>query len=128
MGLAIDLAIQGMSSIVVERHHDIQRIPKGQNLTPRTGEHFRRWGVSDAIRAASPIPHNYANGGMASYRTFVSDHHYDWFNRSKIKNYYAASHERLPQYETEAVLRERARAFDEIALMTGLEFCRAQPR
>ena len=69
MGLAIDLAIQGLSSIVVERHNDIQRIPKGQNLTPRTGEHFRRWGVSDAIRAASPIPHNYANGGMASYRT-----------------------------------------------------------
>ena len=91
MGLAIDLAIQGMSSIVVERHNDIQRIPKGQNLTPRTGEHFRRWGVSDAIRAASPIPHNYASGGMASYRTFVSDHHYDWFNRSKIKNYYVVS-------------------------------------
>ncbi len=122
MGLAIDLAIQGMSSIVVERHNEIQRIPKGQNLTPRTGEHFRRWGVSDDIRAASPIPHNYANGGMASYRTFVSDHFYDWFNRSKIKNYYAAPNERLPQYETEAVLRERAAAFDEITLLTGWSF------
>ena len=50
MALAIDLAIQGMNSIVVERHNEIQRIPKGQNLTPRTGEHFRRWGVSDAKR------------------------------------------------------------------------------
>ena len=51
VGLAIDLAINGHRSIIVERHETIQRIPKGQNLTPRTGEHFRRWGVTDAIRA-----------------------------------------------------------------------------
>ena len=54
VGLAIDLAIHGHRSIIVERHETIQRIPKGQNLTPRTGEHFRRWGVTDAIRAAAP--------------------------------------------------------------------------
>ncbi|MGB0804880.1 MAG: FAD-dependent monooxygenase, partial [Candidatus Puniceispirillaceae bacterium] len=29
IGLAIDLAINGVSSIVVERHDSIQRIPKG---------------------------------------------------------------------------------------------------
>ena len=56
VGLAIDLAINGVSCIIVERHDSIQRIPKGQNLTPRTGEHFRRWGVTGAIRGASPIP------------------------------------------------------------------------
>jgi len=56
VGLAIDLAINGVSCIIVERHDSIQRIPKGQNLTPRTGEHFRRWGVTEAIRGASPIP------------------------------------------------------------------------
>ena len=122
MGLAIDLALQGLSSIIVERHEKIQRIPKGQNLTPRTGEHFRRWGVTEAIRAASPIPHNYASGGMASYRTFLSEHHYDFFNRSKIIDYYAATNERLPQYETEAVLRARADTFNEITLLTGWSF------
>ena len=52
IGLAIDLAINGVSSIVVERRDRIQRIPKGQNLTPRTGEHFRRSGVTKAIRDA----------------------------------------------------------------------------
>ena len=50
VGLAIDLAIHGHRSIIVERHETIQQIPKGQNLTPRTGEHFRRWGVTEAIR------------------------------------------------------------------------------
>jgi len=69
-GLAIDLALHGLSVTVVERREAIQQIPKGQNLTPRTGEHFRRWGVTDAIRAASPIPRSYGSGGIATYGTF----------------------------------------------------------
>lgn len=122
IGLAIDLAVNGVTCIVVERHASIQRIPKGQNLTPRTGEHFRRWGVTEAIRAASPIPRSYGSGGIASYRTFMSDYHYEWFNRAKIVNYYAATNERLPQYETEAVLRARAVECEEITLLTGWSF------
>ncbi|MGB1872054.1 MAG: FAD-dependent monooxygenase [Candidatus Puniceispirillaceae bacterium] len=122
VGLAIDLAINGVSSIVIERHDNIQRIPKGQNLTPRTGEHFRRWGVTDAIRTASPIPRSYGSGGVATYGTFLSDYHYEWFNRAKIIDYYAAANERLPQYETEAVLRARAAEFDTITMLTGWSF------
>ena len=122
VGLAIDLAIHGHRSIIVERHKTIQRIPKGQNLTPRTGEHFRRWGVTEAIRAAAPIPRSYGSGGMATYGSFLSDYHYEWFNRAKIINYYAATNERLPQYKTEAVLRARAAADDHITLLMGWSF------
>ena len=68
VGLAIDLAINSVSCIIVERHDSIQRIPKGQNLTPRTGEHFRRWGVTEAIRGASPIPRSYGSGGSIFLR------------------------------------------------------------
>ncbi len=122
VGLSIDLALQGLSSVIVERHESIQRIPKGQNLTPRTGEHFRRWGVTDAIRAASPIPRSYGSGGVATYKTYLSDYHYEWFNRARIVDYYAATNERLPQYETEAVLRARAAEFKNITLITGWSF------
>ena len=121
-GLAIDLALHGLSVTVVERREAIQQIPKGQNLTPRTGEHFRRWGVTDAIRAASPIPRSYGSGGIATYGTFLSDYHYEWFNRARIVDYYAATNERLPQYETEAVLRRRAGDFANIKLLTGWSF------
>ena len=126
VGLAIDLAINGVSSVVVERHETIQKIPKGQNLTPRTGEHFRRWGVTEAIRAASPIPRNYGSGGIATYGTFLSDYHYEWFNRAKIIDYYAATNERLPQYKTESVLRARAAEFDQITFLTGWNFQSAE--
>ncbi|MBU75138.1 MAG: monooxygenase [Rhodospirillaceae bacterium] len=122
VGLAIDLSVNGHRSIIVERHENIQRIPKGQNLTPRTGEHFQRWGVTDAIRAAAPIPRSYGSGGVATYGSFLSNYHYEWFNRAKIINYYAATNERLPQYETEAVLRARAAADDRITFLPGWSF------
>lgn len=122
MALAIDLALQDMKTIVVERHDAIQQVPKGQNLTARTGEHFRRWGVTDAIRAASPIPRSYGSGGVATYGNYLSDYHYEWFNRARIVDYYAATNERLPQYRTEAVLRARADDLDNITLRTGWSF------
>ena len=67
MGLAIDLALQGIETVVLERSTTLHRIPKGQNLTQRTGEHFRRWNISEAVRAASPIPASFGNAGMVAY-------------------------------------------------------------
>ena len=61
LGLAIDLAKRGVSVHVVERRLEPQRVPKGQNLTQRTGELLNRWGVSQAVRDASPIPPSYGN-------------------------------------------------------------------
>ncbi len=122
VALAIDLALQDMKSIVVERHDSIQQVPKGQNLTARTGEHFRRWGVTSAIRAASPIPRSYGSGGVATYDNYLSDYHYEWFNRARIVDYYAATNERLPQYRTEEVLRARAAETGKITLMRGWSF------
>ena len=75
--LAIDLALRNVSVCVVEKHHQPQRVPKGQNLTQRSGEHFRLWGISDAIRAASPIPASYGNAGLVAYGSLLSGYHYD---------------------------------------------------
>ena len=78
--------------------------------------------MSEAIRSASPIPRNFGSGGIVTYRTFLSKYHYEWFNRATIVEYYFAENERLPQYETEAVLRERAAEFNEITFLTGWGF------
>lgn len=114
LGLAIDLALRGVRSVVLERGTKLHNIPKGQNLTQRAGEHFRTWGVTEAIRAATPIPREYGNAGIVTYGNLLSDYSYDWFQRSKVGAYYHALNERLPQYHTEAVLRARARELPEI--------------
>src|ERR1700753_134858 len=44
VGLAVNLGLRGISCALVERRVGLQNIPKGQNLAPRTLEHFHRWG------------------------------------------------------------------------------------
>ena len=56
LGLALDLTLGGASVRVLERSTSLHAIPKGQNLTQRSGEHFRRWGIGEDVRKASPIP------------------------------------------------------------------------
>lgn len=119
LGLAIDLAQHGIRSTVIERSHELHRVPKGQNLTQRTGEHFRRWGISGQIRAASPIPRSFGNAGMVAWGNVLSGYHYDWFRRGSVNPYYFAENERLPQYATEAVLREHIERIDKIQVRYG---------
>ena len=122
LGLAIDLTLRGKKVCVLERSVALHRIPKGQNLTQRTGEHFRAWGVGEAIRTASPIPRDFGNAGLMTYGKLLSAYRYDWFQRSKVAAYYFADNERLPQYETERVLRDRLNELDPDALKLGCKF------
>ena len=118
-GLAIDLGQRGLRVALVEKYSKPQPVPKGQNLTQRTMEHFRSWACEDALRAAHPIPEGGGIGGMTCYGTLMTDHHYDWLNRSKVKDYYACANARLPQYETEAVLRNRVAEIGGIDVLYG---------
>jgi 2-polyprenyl-6-methoxyphenol hydroxylase-like FAD-dependent oxidoreductase len=124
MGLAIDLGLRGINCIVVERHHDPQPIPKGQNLTQRTLEHFHVWGAEAQLRAARTIPRDYGIGGMTSYGTLLGDYSHDWLQRELVRPFYFTDNERLPQYATEAVLRRRAAEIPAIDAMYGWT-CRA---
>jgi 4-hydroxyisophthalate hydroxylase len=107
MGLAVDLGSRGVECLVVERHHTPQPIPKGQNLTQRTMEHFAFWGVERQIRAARRMPAGYPNSGVTAYRDLMSEYSYPWWRRSLVADYYSKPNERIPQYETERVLREK---------------------
>ncbi len=119
LGLAIELGRRGICCTVVERRPEPARIPKGQNLTQRTMEHFRAWGAEDALRAARPIPPSFGIGGVTAYRSLLSGYTYDWLQREIVRPFYATDNERLPQYETERVLRARAAAFETIEVRLG---------
>ncbi len=119
IGLAIELSQRGVSSIVVERFEDPQPIPKGQNLTQRTMEHFHQWGIDQAIRAAAPLPLEQGIGGLTAYGTLLSDYHYDWYQRVVVRPYYFADNERLPQYDTEKILRRRAAQCPDVETIYG---------
>jgi 2-polyprenyl-6-methoxyphenol hydroxylase-like FAD-dependent oxidoreductase len=50
--LAVDLGLRGVSCVLIERRRTPQRIPKGQNLTQRTLEHFYFWGIVDQLQTS----------------------------------------------------------------------------
>ena len=108
LGVAIERGQRGVRCALSERFHEPQPIPKGQNLTQRTMEHFHFWGAEEALRAARTIPPEYGIGGLTAYGTLLGPYSYDWLQRDLVRPYYFKSNERLPQYATEAVLRRRA--------------------
>ena len=75
MGLAIELGQRGIRCVVVERYTSPQPIPKGQNLTQRTMEHFYFWGAEKALRAARTIPREHGIGGLTSYGNLLGGLH-----------------------------------------------------
>ena len=120
MGLAIELGQRGIRTVVVERFAQPQRVPKGQNLTQRTMEHFHFWGAEEALRAARTIPKDYGIGGLTAYGTLLGGYHYDWLQRALVRPYYFTDNERLPQYATEEVLRARAADLETVELLYGV--------
>lgn len=119
MGLAIELGQRGVRCLVIERYAKPQPIPKGQNLTQRTMEHFHFWGAEKQLRAARTIPPEYGIGGLTAYGTLLGPHVHDWLQRDLVKPYYFTANERLPQYATEAVLRERATELPAVQTLYG---------
>ena len=119
LGLAIELGQRGIRCILAERHTQTQPIPRGQNLTQRTMEHFHFWGAEPQLRAARTIPPEYGIGGLTAYGSLLSNHHYDWLQRELVKPYYFKDNERLPQYETEKVLRQRLAALPNVQTLFG---------
>src|SRR5262245_15734531 len=119
MGRAIELGQRNIRTIVVERYLGPQTIPKGQNLTQRTMEHFHCWGVERAVRAARTIPSEYGIGGLTAYGTLLGEYSYDWMQRELVRPFYFTDNERLPQYATETVLRRTGAALADVAQPQG---------
>lgn len=119
MALAVELGRRGVSCAVVERHLTPQRIPKGQNLTQRTMEHFYFWGIAEELRAARVMPPGYPIGGVTAYGNLMGEYWYAPPGREVVRSYYFQDNERLPQYLSEEVLRTRVRDFPNVRCIFG---------
>jgi 2-polyprenyl-6-methoxyphenol hydroxylase-like FAD-dependent oxidoreductase len=119
MGLAIDLGRRGIRCAVVERRPEPQPVPKGQNLTQRTMEHMRAWGVEQRVRAARTIPAGNGARGLTAYGSLLGEYSYEWLRRSAVRRFYATDNERLPQYATERALRQRVAELPDVSVHDG---------
>ncbi|QSE91397.1 FAD-dependent oxidoreductase [Rhodococcus pseudokoreensis] len=61
LAAALELAHHGVSSLVVEPRIDVDaERPRAKTTNARTMTHLRRWGLADEVRAASPLPVEWA--------------------------------------------------------------------
>ncbi len=121
VGLAVDLGLRGISCLVVERHLEPQRIPKGQSLQQRTLEHFHVWGIENELRAARVMPKGYPIGGITAWGDLNSDYWYGPAERGRpVQHFYYCKNERLPQYQTEAVLRKKMESLPTVESRRGI--------
>ena len=107
VALALDLGLRGVSCALVESRTALQRIPKGQNLTQRTLEHFYFWGVVNEMRAARLMPPGFPIGEVTAYGNLMSEYWHAPPGREIVRPYYFQDNERLPQYRVEEVLRRK---------------------
>src|ERR1700719_631025 len=105
VALAVELGQRGIDCTLVERRREPQRIPKGQNLTQRSVEHFYFWGVAEELRAARMLPPEFPMSGIVAYRDLNNEYWYAPPLREIVNSYYFQNNERLPQYQSEYVVR-----------------------
>src|SRR5665213_1316466 len=119
VALAVDLGLRGISCALVERRVELQNIPKGQRLAPRTLEHFYFWGIADELRSARIMPKGYPMTGVTAYGNLMSDYWYMPRQREQVRQYFYQAGERLPQYLTEKVLRARMAQLPSVTNLFG---------
>jgi 2-polyprenyl-6-methoxyphenol hydroxylase-like FAD-dependent oxidoreductase len=107
VALAVDLGLRGISCALVETRTELHRVPKGQNLTQRTLEHFYFWGIVNELRAARLMPPGYPIGEITAYGSLMSEYWHVPAGREIVRPYYFQDNERLPQYQMEIVLRKK---------------------
>jgi 2-polyprenyl-6-methoxyphenol hydroxylase-like FAD-dependent oxidoreductase len=119
VGLAVDLGLRGIKCALVERRVELQNIPKGQSLAPRTLEHFYFWGIADQLRAERIMPKGYPNTGVTVYGNLMGEYWYLPRQREQVRQYFYQTVERLPQYLTEKVLRARMAQLPNVTNLMG---------
>jgi 2-polyprenyl-6-methoxyphenol hydroxylase-like FAD-dependent oxidoreductase len=119
VGLAVDLGLRGISCALVERRVGLSNIPKGQNLTQRTLEHFHRWGIERELRAKRILPPGVPSSGITAYKHLMSKYWLSPDGREIVTSYYSQANERLPQYYTEEVLRGRMASLPNVDALFG---------
>jgi 4-hydroxyisophthalate hydroxylase len=107
LALAISLGLRGIRCALVEARTEMHSIPKGQNLTQRTLEHFYFWGIADELRGARLMPPGAPIGEITAYRDLASDYWHAPHGRELVRPYYFQDNDRIPQYQMEKVLRRK---------------------
>ena len=119
LALAVELGLRGIPCTVIERRTEPHCIPKGQNLTQRTLDIFYSWGIADELRSRRMIRPGYPGNSIVAYGDLMGEHWFSGVYRTAVDRHYFQRSERLPQYLTEQVQRDRLGGIPCVSVKTG---------
>ncbi len=124
LAAAIELGHRGVRCLVVERNDRTGYSPRAKTTNVRTREHLRRWGIADALRAASPMPPDYPPNIVFATRMGgkLLARFENAFNGRRVRNnLYSEESQWVPQYVLEDVLRKHACSLDGVEIRFNTE-------
>ncbi len=124
LALAIELGHRGIACLVVERNDRVGYAPRAKTTNVRTREHFRRWGIADKLRAASPLGVDYPSNVV--FCTRLSGYELTRFENALYcapgRNPHYSEHAQwVPQYTVEEVMRAHAQSLPGVELRFNCE-------
>jgi 2-polyprenyl-6-methoxyphenol hydroxylase-like FAD-dependent oxidoreductase len=124
LATAIELGHRNIRCLVVERNDRVGYSPRAKTTNVRSREHLRRWGIAEALRAASPIPLHYPS--TVIFATRMNGHTLARFENAingspDRNNLYSEEAQWVPQYVLEEVLREHAASLPGVTLAFNTE-------
>jgi 2-polyprenyl-6-methoxyphenol hydroxylase-like FAD-dependent oxidoreductase len=129
LSLAIELGLRGVAAMVVERHPRTGNQPRAKTTNVRSLQHFRRWGIAPALRAAAPLPSDYPTDIVFATRLFgrtlaVIENAFEGAKRRDPR--FPEPAQWVPQFTVEAVLREHVETFPSTKIAFNAELVAAE--
>jgi len=124
LALAIELGQRSIPCILIERKDRVGYAPRAKTTNVRTREHFRRWGIADKLRAASPLGLNYPSNVVFCTRlagpelTRFENAFYCAPGRNPL---YSEHSQWVPQYIVEEVMRAHVQTLASVELRFNCE-------
>ena len=111
LAAAIELGHRNIRCLVVERNDRVGYSPRAKTTNVRSREHLRRWGIAEALRAASPLSPDYPS--TIVFATRMNGPELARFENAlngsrELNNLYSEEAQWVPQYVLEEVLRSHA--------------------
>jgi 2-polyprenyl-6-methoxyphenol hydroxylase-like FAD-dependent oxidoreductase len=125
LSASIELGRRGVRCIIVERNDRVGYSPRAKTTNVRTREHLRRWGIADALRAASPIAPDRPSTVVFATRmngTLLARFENALNGNRERNNLYSEEAQWVPQYVLEDVLRQCAQSHASVTIHFQAEF------
>ena len=124
LALAIELGHRAIPCLLIERNDRVGYAPRAKTTNVRTREHFRRWGIADTLRKASPLGMDYPSNVVFCTRL-------SGFELTRFENalycapgrnpLYSEHSQWVPQYTVEEVMRAHAQSLQGVELRFNCE-------